>query len=414
VWIYDCCLHPSLATSVATSVQYIQSSQPTQQRDKSEPTYSLCNTSEPQSNASTKFDDVKTNKNNTEQSATTSTSKHTPSKLSTHTEPIGEHLPSEGTITTNTRKLECESTFISRLQPSKSHHTTVLPNTILSNQSPTADANGVKDSKIQNVNRNKIHNSKFTIISANANSVKNKMTSLKFNIDQLKPHVVVVQETKLKKKSPVDLIKGYRTFTTVRGDNGGGLMIACLASLDPVMVYEGDSECEVLVVQIALESKLIRIIAGYGPQECAPLVVRETYRNTIEEQVVRAQMAGCSVIAAEDANAKLGSKWLKDDPNDISENGKLLEAMVVRQEMMIINCSTKCSGGPITRQRKKEASCIDYIIISQDLYHQFNNAIIDSDQLYVLTKYTTTKGITSVKRSDHYTIIETEYTAACP
>ena len=189
------------------------------------------------------------------------------------------------------------------------------------------------------------------------------MVSLKFVIDQLRPHIVVIQETKLKRKSMMKL-KGYRCYPTVRGDSGGGLMVACLAALDPVLVYEGDSECEVLAVEISLKQKKIRIIGGYGPQECAPVLVRETYRNTVEEQVVRASLAGASVIIAEDANAKLGKKWVPNDPNEISENGKLLENMILRQELKLINNSSKCTGGPVTRSRKVngkiEMSCIDY------------------------------------------------------
>ena len=102
------------------------------------------------------------------------------------------------------------------------------------------------------------------------------MISLMFNIDQLKPHIVIIQETKFTRKSQAK-IEGYRSFPTVRGDSGGGVLIACLPSLDPVEIFEGDSECEVLVMQIKVGNNPMRIIVGYGPQECAPLVVRETY-----------------------------------------------------------------------------------------------------------------------------------------
>ena len=254
---------------------------------------------------------------------------------------------------------------------------------------------------------NMIEHHQLKIISANANSLKNKIMSLKFTIEQLKPHLVVIQETKLKKKSSVKL-QGYRCFDTVRGDSGGGLLVACLAALDPVMVYEGDSECEVLVVKLSVKKKQIRIIAGYGPQECAPVIVRETYRNTVEEQVVRATLAGASVIIAEDANAKLGPNWIPKDPNPMSENGKLLANMITRQELKVVNSSHKCTGGPVTRcrkvHRKEEQSCIDFLIISQDLNQSLVDALIDSNQIYTLTKYTTTKGIPSVKRSDHHTL----------
>ncbi len=229
-----------------------------------------------------------------------------------------------------------------------------------------------------------------------------------FNIDQLKPHIIIIQETKFKKKNQIEL-KGYRLFPTVRGDDGGGVLIACLVSLAPVLVYEGDAESEIIVVHVQLGSQPLRIIAGYGPQECAPTVVRETYRNDVEAQVVRAHLAGCMALVAEDANAKLGNEWIKDDPHEISDNGKLLSGMISRQNLVIVNNSDKCTGGPITRCRivggKKEESCIDYMLVSEDLSQHLEHAMIDSDQLYALTKYTTTKGIQSVKRSDHYTLV---------
>jgi hypothetical protein len=253
---------------------------------------------------------------------------------------------------------------------------------------------------------NSVENKSLKIFSANSNSLKNKITSLKFNIGQLNPHIIVIQETKFKRKSQIEL-QGYRCFQTIRGDSGGGLLIACVVALDPVLIHEGDPECEVLVVQITLKNKNIRIIAGYGPQECAPPIVREAYRNSIEEQVVRSQLAGVSVLIVEDSNAKLGSEWIKDDPHPISENGKLLANMIERQELSIIN--NVCKGGPITRKRlvegKEEASCIDFILTSQDLAKNLSQAFIDKEQLFSLMKLSTTKGIPSVKRSDHYSMV---------
>ena len=69
------------------------------------------------------------------------------------------------------------------------------------------------------------------------------------------------------------------------------------------------------------------------------MIVRETYRNTVEEQIVRANLAGTSIIIAEDSNAKLGSEWIENDPHSMSENGQLLANMVTRQDLMIVNNS---------------------------------------------------------------------------
>ena len=250
----------------------------------------------------------------------------------------------------------------------------------------------------------------LTVMSGNANSLKNKLTSLKFNIAQLHPHIIIIQETKIKRKSQIKL-NGYETYQTVRGDHGGGLLIACLSSLDPVLIHEGDAECEVLVVQVTLKCKPLRVIGGYGPQECSPLIVRENYRNTVEAQVECAYLAGCMVLIAEDANAKLGPELIANDPHTMSENGKLLASTIQRQNLFVVNNSDRCQGGPITRRRNvknkadPEASCIDFIITSMDLAKELDNALIDSNELYTLTKYTTTKGYPSIKKSDHFTLI---------
>ena len=246
------------------------------------------------------------------------------------------------------------------------------------------------------------------LLSANSNSLKNKLESLKFNMAIIKPHIIVIQETKAKRKGQFDL-KGYRQYETVRGDNGGGLLLACISSIQPVLIFEGECECEILVVQVKVGDYLIRIIGGYGPQECAPIIVRETYRITIEEQVNRAYLAGCMILIAEDSNAKLGSEIIPGDPHTISENGKLLDGMIRRQNLYIANSSPLCDGGPITRRRvakgKVEESCIDFVLMSQDLSYFLRKMTIDSNQLYALTKFTTTKGNPCIKRSDHFTII---------
>ena len=106
-------------------------------------------------------------------------------------------------------------------------------------------------------------------------------------MELLQPHIVIIQETKAKRKSQLKF-EGYRSFATIRGDSGGGLLIACISSLKPVQIFEGDCETEVLVIEATIGPKTVRIIAGYGPQECAPVVVREKYRNTVEEQIERA------------------------------------------------------------------------------------------------------------------------------
>lgn len=117
------------------------------------------------------------------------------------------------------------------------------------------------------------------------------------------------------------------------------------------------------------------------------------------------------VLVAEDANAKLGPTIIPNDPHPMSENGKLLEKMIQRQGLKIINIADKCTGGPVTRKRivkgKLEESCIDFILTCETLAELLTNATIDSNQVYALTKYTSTKGNPDIKTSDHFSLIAT-------
>ena len=51
-----------------------------------------------------------------------------------------------------------------------------------------------------------------------------------------------------------------------------------------------------------------------------------------------------------DFNCKLGSKYIKGDPHNMSYNGTLLESILKRQNFHVQNGSEKCYG-VITRQR---------------------------------------------------------------
>ena len=44
-------------------------------------------------------------------------------------------------------------------------------------------------------------------MSANVNGILNKKISLEFNVSQIKPEIIIVQETKIKRKSQIRAIR---------------------------------------------------------------------------------------------------------------------------------------------------------------------------------------------------------------
>ena len=105
-----------------------------------------------------------------------------------------------------------------------------------------------------------------------------------------------------------------------------------------------------------------------------------------------------------DANAKLGWSLIPNDPNEMSNNGKLLRDIIVRQNLYCLNADPLCEG-TITHHRKtvhrEENAVLDYVIVCKKLSSSLKKMTIDDKRQFTLTKYASTSGIRMKKVSDH-------------
>ena len=132
---------------------------------------------------------------------------------------------------------------------------------------------------------------------------------------------------------------------------GGGLLTAVRHELEPTLIYQCEDDCEIMVVQIKLGSRNIRIFNAYGPQELdVSAQTKYNFWQNLEKQVISAFEADCDIVIELDANAKVGSSILENDPNSQSENGKLMMEMLERQNLHLVNASSLCKG-TITNHR---------------------------------------------------------------
>ena len=123
---------------------------------------------------------------------------------------------------------------------------------------------GRGNKKCRNENKNKV---KFALLGSNCNGLNPKKESLFHVINEFKPSVVTLQETKVKNKGSIK-VKGYQIFEKTRnGKGGGGLLTAVDEDLEPVLVSTGQDDVEILTVETKLGNSKIRVINGYGPQE---------------------------------------------------------------------------------------------------------------------------------------------------
>ena len=110
------------------------------------------------------------------------------------------------------------------------------------------------------------------------------------------------------------------------------------------------------------------------------------------------------ILLQMDANAKLGNNIINQDPNEMSDNGRLLQELIERENLALLNISSVCTG-VITRHRvtkdKVESSVLDYILTCDKLAVFLESMFIDEQRISPLTKYATTKGVKKTVSSDH-------------
>ena len=197
-------------------------------------------------------------------------------------------------------------------------------------------------------------------------------------------------------------VPDYQVFEKIRPGFGGGLLTAIRESLNPVLISPSNEAAEILVVQCQVNDNQIRVINGYGPQDDDPLATRLNFWTSLEQDIISAKDANCLVLVQLDANAKVGKNIIPLDPNEISENGKLLVDLIKRENLQIQNISPLCRG-TITRQRitkrGDEKSILDYIITCDKLNELIE--LIDEEQNFSLMKYASIKGKQKIVKSDH-------------
>ena len=219
-----------------------------------------------------------------------------------------------------------------------------------------------------------------------------KVESLKCEVRRTNSVIFTLQETHFYRKGRVK-IDGFKIFEAIHKKEHGTMM-GVHVDLNPVLISEHETTFEMLVVQIKVENREIRVITGYGPQENLPNKDRMPFFTQLEEEIVSAKLPNKSIIIQMDANSKLGKDIVPNDPKEQSQNGNVL-ATIERNALIVANgLPDKCQG-LITRKRTTEdgveESIIDFVIVSADLVCDLKKVIIDEQNEHALTKITRQK-----------------------
>jgi hypothetical protein len=238
--------------------------------------------------------------------------------------------------------------------------------------------------------------------------VTGKLDSLVSEVKATEANIVTVQETHSTRKGRVVMPKHFVVFETIQAAKNGGTLCAIHEDLNPKLIEEYNNPFELLVVEIEVQNKSIRIMTGVGPQENWDEDKRNPFFIALEAEVIKAHMSGKSVIVEIDSNSKLGSQYIPKDPHHMSPNGKMLARVIDNNALIVANSLSKCKG-LITRRRvtkyRTEESCIDVLLFSSDLQQHFTSLLIDEERKHVLTKIRNTKNGVVKKESDHHVLL---------
>ena len=184
------------------------------------------------------------------------------------------------------------------------------------------------------------------MFSANVAGCGSKTKSLMNNIKKLDAAIVTLQETHFGKKGKLnDKLSDFEVFEAIRNKVKGGTLIAVHKSLNPVLIEEYSDEYELLVVEVKMGDKEVRIMSGYGPQENQKKEDRLPFFLKLEEEIQKAKLNEKSVLIQFDANSKLGPRIIQGDPHEQSDNGKILSEIISRNGLVVINSlENKCYG----------------------------------------------------------------------
>ena len=162
------------------------------------------------------------------------------------------------------------------------------------------------------------------LFATNGAGVKNsKVESLNAQVRRTKANIIMVQETHSTEKGKIKMDKEFVIFEAIRKKKGGGTLMAINEDLKPKLIEEYSDEFELIVVEANTTEKTIRVITGYGPQECWEEERRLPFFLALEIEIEKAELGGKSLIIEMDANAKLGPSYISGDPHAMTPNGAL-------------------------------------------------------------------------------------------
>ena len=257
-----------------------------------------------------------------------------------------------------------------------------------------------------------IKHNNLKIFGINAAGIKSKLKSFDEVISRLKPHIWMIEETKLKPHEKITggCLEEFQVYYLSRQNSqGGGVALGINKMLESTLISSGDDDIEVISVLVIVGDMPIRVIAAYGVQENASKEKKIRFWDFIEEEIRQAEHESQGIVIQMDGNLHAGEKFIKDDPNPQNQNGGLfLDFLQRNTSLVVVNTESICEG-LITRQRKVESrmekAVLDFFIVNDKIAPFLKKMIVDEKKEFGIYNLAQIRKNKRVIESDHNGLI---------
>ena len=129
----------------------------------------------------------------------------------------------------------------------------------------------------------------------------------------------------------------------------------------------------------------INVINVYGEQESrTPSSVIKDHWEELVEEIIKIEAKNEVFILISDLNKHIGN-LIEGNSDKISQGGRLVREFLASEKYILLNNSKKVEGGPFTREEPSDPtkkSCLDVIIMSEQLEKYVEKVIIDKDRKF--------------------------------
>ena len=242
---------------------------------------------------------------------------------------------------------------------------------------------------------------------SNVNGYQSKSDSLKATFKEIDPGIIVMCETKLPKVNTIKSdFKNYDLVTKQVKKGKAGILCAVKKNMGASLVLEVTTvnNENILTVKISFAGYDLRVVVAYGPQENEPVEIKDEFFKDIEIEVEASKVNGDYLLLVGDLNSKIEMK--NEKVQAMSNNGKYLAELVKKNNLEVLNFSSKCTGKWTHEVRTSgKSSVLDYILVDNEFDNFVTEMIIDEECLFTPFRTVSTKLGSRTQYSDHNTIL---------